>query len=95
MYLTTCARLDIAFFVNLLARYSSDPTRRHWNGIKHILRYLKGTSDTGLVTPLTWHTVSSESVFFFLFFFFFFLFFFFFFLFFSFFSFFFLFTINL
>ena len=40
---------DIAFAVNLLARYSSAPTRRHWNGIKHILRYLRGTTDLGLL----------------------------------------------
>ena len=37
MYLTNCTRPDIAFSINLLARYSSTPTRRHWNGIKHIL----------------------------------------------------------
>ena len=37
MYLATCTRLDIAFPVNLLAKYSSTPIRRHWNGIKHIL----------------------------------------------------------
>ena len=48
MYLATCTRPDIAFPVNLLARYSFAPTRRHWNGIKHILRYLKGTSDMRL-----------------------------------------------
>ncbi|XP_059277610.1 secreted RxLR effector protein 161-like [Lycium ferocissimum] len=48
MYLANATRHDIAFSVNLLARYSSSPTRRHWNGIKHILRYLKGTSDMGL-----------------------------------------------
>ena len=29
MYLANCTRPDIAFFVNLLARYSSAPTRRH------------------------------------------------------------------
>ena len=48
MYLANTTRPDIAFAVNLLARYSSAPTRRHWNGIKHILRYLKGTTDMGL-----------------------------------------------
>ncbi|RVW93168.1 Retrovirus-related Pol polyprotein from transposon TNT 1-94 [Vitis vinifera] len=48
MYLANCTRPDIAFSVNLLARYSSSPTRRHWNGIKHILRYLRGTTDMGL-----------------------------------------------
>ncbi|KAL3639159.1 hypothetical protein CASFOL_017066 [Castilleja foliolosa] len=48
MYLSNCTRPDIAFSVNLLARYSSTPTRRHWNGVKHILRYLRGTIDMGL-----------------------------------------------
>jgi hypothetical protein len=36
------------FYVNILERYSSDPTRRHWNRIKHVLRYLCGTRDMGL-----------------------------------------------
>ena len=48
MYLATCTRPDIAFPANLLAKYSFAQTRRHWNGIKHILRYLKGTFDIWL-----------------------------------------------
>ena len=48
MYLANCTRPDISFSVNLLARYSSAPTRRHWKGIQHILRYLSGTTDMGL-----------------------------------------------
>ena len=48
MYLANCTRPDIAFSVNLLARYSSAPTRRHWKGIQHILRYLSGTTDMSL-----------------------------------------------
>ena len=48
MYLANCTRPDIVFSVNLLARYSSAPTRRHWKGIQHILRYLSGTTDMGL-----------------------------------------------
>ena len=48
MYLANCTRLDIAFSLNLLARYNSAPTQRQWNGIKHILRYLQGTTDMGL-----------------------------------------------
>jgi hypothetical protein len=31
MYLANNTRPDIAFSVNVLARYSSNPTRRHWN----------------------------------------------------------------
>ena len=48
LYLAQCTRPDIAFSVNLLARFNSAPTRRHWNGVKHILRYLRGTTDLGL-----------------------------------------------
>ncbi|KAL0415672.1 UNVERIFIED_CONTAM: Copia protein [Sesamum latifolium] len=48
MYLANHTRPDITFAVNLLARYSSSPMRRYWNGIKHILRYLRGTMDMGL-----------------------------------------------
>ena len=48
MYLANCTWPDIAFAINLLSRYSSAPTRRHWNGIKHILRYIRGTVDMGL-----------------------------------------------
>ena len=48
MYLANCTRPDIAFSVNLLSRYSLAPTQRHWKGIKHIFRYLRGTVDLGL-----------------------------------------------
>ena len=48
LYLPKCTRPYIAFSINLLARFNSAPTRRHWNGVKHILRYLRGTTDLGL-----------------------------------------------
>ena len=48
MYLANYTRPDIAFSINLLTRYSSTPTKKHWNGIKHILRYLRGTCDMRL-----------------------------------------------
>lgn len=51
LYLVNCTRPDIAFAVNLLARYSAAPTKKHWVGIKTILRYLKGTQDLGLWFP--------------------------------------------
>jgi hypothetical protein len=51
MYLANGTRLDIAFAVNLLARYNAAPTKRHWVGVKTILRYLKGTPDLGLWFP--------------------------------------------
>jgi hypothetical protein len=48
-YLTTHTRPYIAFATSILARHSQNPTHRHWNGIlKHLLRYLRGTTDLGL-----------------------------------------------
>jgi hypothetical protein len=41
MYLANSTRPDIAFAVNLLARHSAAPTKCHWIGGEHILRYLK------------------------------------------------------
>jgi hypothetical protein len=37
MYLANNTRLDVAFAVNLLARFNVAPTMRHWNGVKNIL----------------------------------------------------------
>ena len=48
LYLAQCTRPNIAFSVNLLIRFNSTPTRRYWNGVKHILRYLRRTIDLGL-----------------------------------------------
>ena len=48
MYLANYTQPNISFAANLLARYSSSPTRRHWNGVKHILHYLIRTMDMGL-----------------------------------------------
>ncbi|KAL7148111.1 hypothetical protein ABFS83_06G156000 [Erythranthe nasuta] len=35
-------------YLNAIGALISEPTRRHWNGVKHILRYLRGTADLGL-----------------------------------------------
>ena len=48
IYLVNCIGPNITFSVNLLAKYSSAPIQRHWNDIKHILRYLRGTNDMSL-----------------------------------------------
>jgi hypothetical protein len=51
MYLANNTRPDIAFAVNLLARYSAAPTIRHWNRMKDGLQYFQGTSDLSLFYP--------------------------------------------
>ena len=49
LYLSTETRPDITFAVSSVAKFCSDPTKCHWIGVKRILRYLKGTSDLGLL----------------------------------------------
>ena len=48
MYLAIATRPDIAYTVGKLARFNSDPGRRHWQAVKHVFRYIKGTLDLKL-----------------------------------------------
>jgi len=49
LYLSGHSRPDIAFAVHQCARYTFKPTTRHLAALKRIGRYLKGTSDKGLI----------------------------------------------
>ncbi|CAI7768372.1 unnamed protein product, partial [Closterium sp. NIES-53] len=51
MYLMTCTRPDLAYPLNLLARYVALDRHRkvHWDAAKRVLRYLCSTSGMGLV----------------------------------------------
>ncbi|CAI7931340.1 unnamed protein product, partial [Closterium sp. NIES-54] len=51
MYLMTCTRPDLAYPLNLLARYVAPGRHRkvHWDAAKRVLRYLCSTSGLGLV----------------------------------------------
>lgn len=44
IYLSTCTRPDISFAVSKLSQHCAEPTQEHWNTIKHVFRYLKGTA---------------------------------------------------
>ena len=59
LYSVQRTRPDISFAVNLLVRYNSSPTCRHWNGIKNIIRYLKGYDDAGYMSNL--HKACSQT----------------------------------
>nr|GEZ21600.1 Gag-Pol polyprotein [Tanacetum cinerariifolium] len=48
MFTMICTRLDIAHAVGVVSRYMAKPGRGHWEAIKRILRYVKGTSDVAL-----------------------------------------------
>ena len=48
MYLATCSRPDISAAISSLARFSADPGPAHWEGIQHVLKYLKGIKGGGI-----------------------------------------------
>ncbi|GAA0142710.1 transmembrane signal receptor [Lithospermum erythrorhizon] len=48
MYAMLCTRPDIAYSVGLVSRFLSQPRKEHWEAVKWILRYLKGTSNVCL-----------------------------------------------
>jgi hypothetical protein len=47
-FLSCWTRPDITFAVNKLCKYMSNPGAVHWQALKHLLRYLKGTVNIGL-----------------------------------------------
>jgi len=44
MYAMVCTRPDIAHSVGVVSRFLTNPGKQHWEAVKWILRYLKGTS---------------------------------------------------
>ena len=48
MYTTIATRPDIAFAVSLLSQFLNNPGEAHWQAVKQIFRYLKGTCDLAL-----------------------------------------------
>lgn len=49
MYAMVCTRLDIVQVVAVLSRFMSNPGKEHWNYVKRVLKYLRGTYDYCLV----------------------------------------------
>ena len=48
MWLQVATRPDLAFSVNILAHFAYNPGKAHWNALKHILAYVKGTKHYGI-----------------------------------------------
>ena len=48
MYLMNCTRLDIAYAVSKLSRYTSNPSDQHWTALLRVLGYLSHTKDYAL-----------------------------------------------
>jgi hypothetical protein len=49
LYASICTRPDIAVAVGFFAKFVSEPTDKHWQGVKRIMRYLRGTWNHELV----------------------------------------------
>lgn len=45
MYAMVCTRPDIGHAVGVVSRFMSSPGKAHWEAVKCILRYLRGTTD--------------------------------------------------
>ena len=43
-----CTRSDISHAVSVVSRYMDRPGKGHWQAVKWILRYLKGSTNIGL-----------------------------------------------
>jgi hypothetical protein len=50
-YLVTATRPDLAYTITHLSQFNSNPTREHFNCLKRVLRFLKGSRTTGLFYP--------------------------------------------
>ena len=49
MYLMICTRPDLGFAVGRLSQYCEEPLRCHWNAVKRVYRYVKGTQNMGIL----------------------------------------------
>ena len=48
MFVAICTRPDIAFAVNQVAQFSTNPAKAPWEAVKRILSYLRGTITSGV-----------------------------------------------
>jgi hypothetical protein len=48
LYLAVRTRPDIAVAVSILSKHVQEPRPAHWEGVKRVLRYLKGTMTQGI-----------------------------------------------
>ena len=65
MYAVIVIWPDIAYAVSYLARFMSNPGHAHWEAVKRVIRYLKGTKDVKLILgrggALAWEEADRQS----------------------------------
>ncbi len=52
MFASIVVRIDIAYAVNRLSQYLSEPHKIHLQAAKHVLRYLRGSPQLGILYKL-------------------------------------------
>ncbi|KAH9735646.1 Integrase catalytic domain-containing protein [Citrus sinensis] len=57
MYAMVCTIADIAYAVSVVSRFMSNPGKLHWDAMKWVMRYLKGTLDHGMMYGKSKHEV--------------------------------------
>ncbi|XP_057779777.1 secreted RxLR effector protein 161-like [Salvia miltiorrhiza] len=53
MYCMICTRPDLSHAISVTSRYMSEPGKTHWEALKWILRYMRKTSDFGILFEQT------------------------------------------
>jgi hypothetical protein len=48
MYAMVCTRPDLAHAVSMVSKYMANSRKQHWDAVKWIFRYLRGTTDYGI-----------------------------------------------
>lgn len=56
MYMMLCTRPDLSHSISLLNRFMSNPGKQHWEVLKRILRYLKGSENVGILFKKTYNS---------------------------------------
>jgi len=49
MYAMVCTKPDLDYAVSMVSRFLNQPQKEHWKAVKRIFRYLKGTTNVGLI----------------------------------------------
>jgi hypothetical protein len=48
MYAMVCTKPNLAHAVSVVSKYMENPRRQHWDAVKWIFKYLKGTTNYGI-----------------------------------------------
>ena len=49
MYAIVAIRPDIAHVIGVVSKFMHNPSRAHWNAVKHVVIYMVGTKDCGIL----------------------------------------------